>query len=190
MISGFQELNGNNTYKHNEYFHFKKFYKIFSDNLKELELDEKKINSLAEDLVYNSDKYTFFDDALKVIPKLSSKYKLGIVSDAWPSLKDVYKKKGLDIYFDSFVISSILGITKPNEKMYLKALDELGVPPEEALFIDDNLVNCNGAMKLKIKSILLCRNKFQYYIYKLNPIRKKYIVINSLEQLSRIEKLL
>ena len=49
-----------------------------------------QIKGLATDLVYNSDKYVFFDDALKVIPTLKSKYKLAIVSDAWPSLKDVF----------------------------------------------------------------------------------------------------
>ncbi|WP_341479424.1 HAD-IA family hydrolase [Clostridium gasigenes] len=169
--------------KEEEYVHFKKFYEVFSENLPELELKEMQIKGLATDLVYNSDKYVFFEDALKVIPELKSKYKLAIVSDAWPSLKDVYEKKGLYTYFDSFVISSILGITKPNEKMYLKALDELEILPQEAVFVDDNLINCKGAMNLGIKAILLCRNKLQYFIYKLFSIGKGYEVINNLEQL-------
>lgn len=59
-------------------------------------------------MVYNSDKYRFFDDALKVIPELKLKYKLAIVSDAWPSLKDVYEKNELYNYFDSFVLMIIL----------------------------------------------------------------------------------
>lgn len=81
-------------------------------------------------------------DALKIIPKLKAKYKLAIVSDEWPSLRDVYENKDLYNYFDSFIISSVLGITKPNEKMYLKALEELNILPEEAVFIDDNIINC------------------------------------------------
>lgn len=169
--------------KEDEYLHFNKYYDIFSNNLPELELKEEQINSLALDLVYNVNKYIFFDDALKIIPKLKVKYKLAVVSDAWPSLKDVYENKDLYNYFDSFVISSILGITKPNEKMYLKALEELNVLPEEAVFIDDNLINCEGAMKLGINGVLLCRNKFQYFIYKLISIEKDYEVINDLEEL-------
>lgn len=169
--------------KKDEYLHFNKYYEIFSNNLPELELKEEQINGLAMDLVYNMNKYIFFDDALKIIPKLKSKYKLAIVSDAWPSLKDVYENKGLYNYFDSFVISSVLGTTKPNEKMYLKALDELKLFPEEAVFIDDNLINLEGAMKLGINGVLLCRNKLQYFIYKLFSVGKNYEVINDLEQL-------
>lgn len=169
--------------KEDEYVHFNKYYKIFSNNLPELELKEEQINNLALDLVYNVNKYIFFDDALKIIPKLKAKYKLAIVSDAWPSLKEVYENKDLYNYFDSFVISSVLGITKPNKKMYLKALEELNVLPEEAVFIDDNIINCEGAMKLGINGVLLCRNKFQYFIYKLISIGKDYEVINDLEEL-------
>lgn len=64
-----------------------------------------------------------------MIPKLKEKYKLGIVSDAWPSLLDVYANKNLDGYFDCIVISSILGVTKPNPKMYQTALNELELSP-------------------------------------------------------------
>ncbi len=67
--------------------------------------------------------------------------------------------------------------------MYLKALEELKVLPEEAVFIDDNLINCKGAMKLGINEVLLCRNKLQYFINKLFSIGKDYQVINDLEQL-------
>ncbi|WP_406243670.1 HAD-IA family hydrolase [Tissierella carlieri] len=169
--------------KEDEYTHFKKYYEIFSDNLPELELKEKQINCLASDLVYNMDKYIFYDDALMIIPELKMKYRLAIVSDAWPSLKDVYESKGLYSYFDSFVISSVLGTTKPNKEMYLKAIEELMILPEEAVFIDDNLINCTGAMKLGINGVLLCRNNLQYLTQKLLSIGKDYVVIKELKKL-------
>ncbi len=169
--------------KEDEYIHFYKYYEIFSRSLPELELKEEEIKGLATDLVYNKDKYVFFEDALKIIPELKLKYKLAVVSDAWPSLKDVYVNKGLYNYFDSFVISSILGVSKPNEKMYLTALEELKLLPQETVFIDDNLANCKGAMKLGITGIFLCRHKLKYYAYKLFSLGKGYRVINNLEQL-------
>ena len=58
----------------------------------------EKIELLAKDLVYNPKKYVFYDDALQVLSDLRGKYKLGIVSDVWPSLRDVYVKQGLDTY--------------------------------------------------------------------------------------------
>ena len=110
---------------------------------------------MANDLVSNTSKYIFYDDALEVIPKLKQDYKLAIVSDAWPSLRDVYVEHGLEKYFDSFVISSFIGETKPHEKMYATALEELKVSAQEAVFVDDNLKNCLGAMKVGIHSVLL-----------------------------------
>lgn len=169
--------------KEEEYIHFNKYYEIFSSKLPELELNKEQVKLLATDLVYNKDKYVFFDDALKIIPKLKSKYKLAVVSDAWPSLKEVYESKGLYNYFDAFIISSVIGVVKPNEKMYLKALDELKLLPEETIFIDDNFINCKGAMKLGINGVFLCRSKLKYFIFKLFSLGRGYKVINNLEQL-------
>lgn len=68
-------------------------------------------------------------------------------------------KTNMSTYFDSFVISSFLGTTKPDEKMYITALKELNVKPDETVFIDDNLKNCKGAINVGINAILLCRNQ-------------------------------
>jgi len=87
--------------KEEEYEHFKKYYEIFSKELPELQLDIENINELAKDLVFNTEKYKFFDDAVKVIPFLHKKYKLAVVSDTWPSLKDVFINTGLYSYFSS-----------------------------------------------------------------------------------------
>ena len=59
---------------------FIKFYEIFSNSLPELKLTNDKINLIANDLIYNPDKYVFYDDALKVIPELSKRYNEQLVS--------------------------------------------------------------------------------------------------------------
>lgn len=174
------------TTKEEEYQHFIQFYEIFSSQLPELDLTYDAIKSIAKDLVFNPKKYVFYDDALVVIPELKSKYKLAVVSDAWPSLLDVYEENKLTSSFDSIVISSFLGTTKPDSKMYYTALEELNVKPEEAVFIDDSLKNCMGAMKVGINTILLCRNKQRYITQKIKSIGKGYKVINDLIQLKKI----
>lgn len=176
------------TTKEEEYKHFVEFYTIFSENLPELEIDSVKIELLAKDLVYNPKKYVFYDDALQIIPCLKEKYRLGIISDAWPSLIDVYIDKKIEEHFDCFAISSLIGVTKPHEKMYITALNELGINAEQAVFVDDNLKNCYGAMKLGIKSILLCRNKWWYLWNKIKSIGKGYRVIYTLNDLEKIIK--
>lgn len=174
------------TTKNDEYRHFVRFYEIFSSSLPELDISADNVKHMAEDLVFNTKKYAFYEDAFAIIPKLKDKYKLGIVSDAWPSLLDVYEQNDMTVYFDSFVISSFLGTTKPDEKMYITALNELNVKPDEAVFIDDNLKNCKGAIDVGINAILLCRNKQDCIIEKIKSIGKKYIVINNLYQLDNL----
>lgn len=85
-----------------EYKHFLIYYKILFDELPELNIGEKTINLIAKDLVYNYSKYKFYTDALEIIPLLSKKYKLAVVSDAWPSLENVFIKAGMRNYFKTF----------------------------------------------------------------------------------------
>lgn len=174
------------TTKDEEYKHFVKFYEIFSLRLPELQLCSETIENIARDLVFNPEKYVFYDDALSVIPELKDKCKLAIVSDAWPSLLDVYEENNMTSYFDSIVISSFLGTSKPDSKMYNTALEELDVKPEEAIFIDDSLKNCIGAIEVGINAVLLCRNKQVYIREKIKSVGKKYRVINNLHQLYKI----
>ncbi|EHJ00860.1 HAD-superfamily hydrolase, subfamily IA, variant 3 [Clostridium sp. DL-VIII] len=172
------------TTEEEEYKHFLEFFNIFSMELPQLQLSSEKIQLLAKDLVFNYDKYEFYSDVFEVIPRLSKKYKLAVVSDAWPSLENVFRQVKLRDYFSSFVISSVKGVTKPHELMYKSALSELNVKSEEALFIDDNPKNCKGACKLGIKAILLNRNKLLLFKNKITS-KNRYKVLSNLYELEK-----
>lgn len=172
--------------KHEELARFTEFYSIFSRHLPELKLDDSCIKLLAEDLVSSPEKYTFYSDVYSVIPALSEKYKLGIVSDAWPSLTEVYENAGLKEYFSTIIISSVLGTQKPDRRMYETALENLGIGPQEAIFIDDSAKNCEGAKKIGIKPYLLYRNARGKALLKLYGKFKGYAVISSLTVLTDI----
>ena len=162
-----------------EYEHFSMFFTIISDELPQLKIDDEKKKLLIDDFVLNFEKYTFFDDVFEILPKLSKDYKLCLVSDAWPSLREVYKKAGIYNYFDSMIISSELGVTKPSEKMYVTALKKLELNKDEVVFIDDNTQNCNGAFKLGIKAIILNRNLIMR-IYSKFILKVPYKVVKNL----------
>jgi putative hydrolase of the HAD superfamily len=49
--------------------------------------------------------------------------------------------------------------------MYRQALKKLNVAPEEALFIDDSLRNCEGAEQLGIRSLRMLRD-WRMYTYR------------------------
>ncbi|MBZ9622556.1 HAD-IA family hydrolase [Clostridium sp. FP2] len=158
-------------YKGDEYFHkhplilteieelehFIEFYNIFAKELPELGISAEYIIELARDTVYNDEKFEFYKDVFQVIPRLSQHYKLGVVSDTWPSLERVFKNAGLREYFSTFVMSSVIGVLKPHELMFNTAISGLNIRQEEAIFIDDNIVNVEAAIKLGMQGILILR---------------------------------
>ncbi|MHC1747108.1 MAG: HAD family hydrolase [Cellulosilyticaceae bacterium] len=166
-----------------EYIHFKEYFKIMFENLEELNVSIDTLECIAHDYVYSVDKYTFFEDAKAIIPKLYANYQLAIVSDAWPSLENIYIEAHLREYFSSFIISSQIGVIKPHPLMYQKALHELGVQPSETIFIDDNINNCEGAIKLGIDAILLCRDKDSYLTHKETNKINVILGLNELEEI-------
>jgi putative hydrolase of the HAD superfamily len=68
--------------------------------------------------------------------------------------------------------------------MYKSALEQLNVLPEEAIFIDDNVSNCDGAIKLGINSFVLCRD-WKLYIYR-KLFNRNYRIIRNLHDVKSI----
>ena len=141
-----------------ELIHFSNFYKLFSENLPELQINN--IEDLAKDMVYNTSKYVFYEDVKEVIPRFKNKYKMAVVSDAWTSLENVFIDADMKKYFEIIVISTQIGTLKPDPRMYETAIESLKVKNAEAIFIDDNINNCLGVERLGIKSILMSRENF------------------------------
>lgn len=163
-----------------ELIHFSNFYKLFSENLPELQI--KNIENLAKDMVYNTSKYVFYEDVKEVIPRLKNKYKMAVVSDAWPSLENVFIDTDMKKYFEIIVISTQIGTLKPDPRMYEIAIEGLKVNNSEAIFIDDNINNCLGAERLGIKSILMSRENFNEN----RETNKTMLVVKDLYELEQI----
>ena len=71
-------------------------------------------------------------------------------SAAWRSLVPV------DELFDVVIDSSEVGMRKPNPAIYHHALEALGgIPPDEAVFLDDSPGNVEGAERAGLHAILV-----------------------------------
>ena len=71
-------------------------------------------------------------------------------SSMWRSMVPV------DELFDVVIDSSEVGMRKPNPAIYHHALEELGgIPPEEAVFLDDTPGNVEGARRAGLHAILV-----------------------------------
>lgn len=157
---------------------YKQFHRFYSDIVKYLgiEVSAEDIDAIAKDRVTNMNNYVVYEDALCVVKELSQTHKLGIISDTWPSIDNQLKAIGVYDYFSTFTYSCDLGVFKPNEKMYLDALQKCGCKPEETVFIDDSVRNLEGAETLGITPILIAANSAA-------DVETKYYKIHSLSEL-------
>ena len=86
--------------------------------------------------------------------ELREKYPIGILSDIDP----LHWRKVLEILpflkkVDQPVLSFEQGIMKPHPDIYIKASENLNVPIQNCLFIDDRAINVEGAKKTGMQSV-------------------------------------
>jgi epoxide hydrolase-like predicted phosphatase len=75
--------------------------------------------------------------------------RVGGISNSWGTAPfDPYAGYQLDERFDAVVISSDVGIRKPDPAIYLLAADKLGVTPEACVFVDDISSNLGPAQEV------------------------------------------
>jgi putative hydrolase of the HAD superfamily len=73
----------------------------------------------------------------------------GVISNSWGTAPfDPYAGYQLDEQFDAVVISSDVGIRKPDPAIYLLAADKLGVTPKACVFVDDIPSNLGPAREV------------------------------------------
>jgi len=90
---------------------------------------------------------------LEYIRSLRGKYKTGLISNAWGDLRDFIVREKFEDAFDKMIISAEVGAMKPEAKIFQIALEQFGVSPNEAVFVDDSYVNIEGCEKVGMKGI-------------------------------------
>jgi len=90
---------------------------------------------------------------IEFIRSLRPRVKTGVISNAWNGLRAYTVEHKFDDAFDRLVISAEVGVTKPKAEIYLIALEQLGVSPTEALFVDDFIENVEGARAVGMSAI-------------------------------------
>ena len=143
------------TAEEEEIEQFTVFYTMLADGLPELRLTREQARDIAVFKVTDTSNYIFFEKSRETLLKLKEKYKLGAISDTWPSADRILKSGGVAELFDTRTYSCHLGVWKPDPKMYRRALEQMGLPPEETVFVDDWEPNLDGAAACGIQPILI-----------------------------------
>ncbi len=95
--------------------------------------------------------FSVFDDVLDVAKTLKKQgIKIAILSNSIEPHYQFNKKVGLYDEFPTQVFSHQVGLRKPDSKIYELTLNQLGITPEKALFIDDRDENIEAAKNLGI----------------------------------------
>ena len=80
-------------------------------------------------------------------------YFIGLISNAWPDLRDYIISQKFDDAFHHMIISAEVGVMKPETKIYQIALEQAGVSPNEAVFVDDFYENIEGCQAVGMHGI-------------------------------------
>ena len=82
-------------------------------------------------------------DVKETVIELSRRgYKLGIIANTITEteIPDWLEADGLTQYFKTVILSSKVGIRKPNPEIYLEAARRIGVEPQHCVYVGDNPV--------------------------------------------------
>jgi len=137
---------------------FRTYYRIICDKLV-INQDDELIEDLMHAYVEECN-FQLYPDTVPVLEKLTNNdVTLGVISDAWPSLHNKYVSLGIRHYFKSFTISAEVGCCKPEEPIYRKAIEEIGIVPKNLLFVDDDLDNVKAAIQMGMNGVVMLRNE-------------------------------
>jgi len=101
----------------------------------------------------------FPKERIELLKKLRSKYRIFLFSNTnalhmktvLKIFEDTFPYETLDEHFEKTYYSNVLGLRKPDVTSYLHITNENNLIPSETLFVDDALVNVEGANAAGLK---------------------------------------
>lgn len=93
-------------------------------------------------------------ELIDFIRTLRSARQTGLISNAWTDTRGYLQKNRFEDAFDFIVISSEVGLLKPDPRIFQLALDRASAAPAAALLVDDMPANVEGAAAVGISAIL------------------------------------
>lgn len=126
------------------------------DNFNEQTLDqltEKVTHYLDHNL--SGDSY-LGEDVIETLTWLKPKYKTGLITNRAHPVNEHLDTLNISQFFDSAYAAGEVGFWKPSPKIFERALAELKITPQEALYVGDNhFADVAGARDANMTPILL-----------------------------------
>lgn len=105
-----------------------------------------------QDQFFGGDRMDY--ELIDLLRSLRPRYHTALLSNNWDFLRhEIERVWKVGDAFETLIISAELGIAKPDPRIYQAALDAFHAAPQEAVFIDDFLVNITAAQQLGWQTI-------------------------------------
>ncbi|MCH5220017.1 MAG: UDP-N-acetylmuramoyl-L-alanine--D-glutamate ligase [Muribaculaceae bacterium] len=104
-------------------------------------LSEERIEPISESIAqycYRAARRSI-EDARPVLEKLSEHYPMVLVSNFYGNVDEVLRDFDLRKYFRGVIESAVVGIRKPDPRIFMLGVVTLGLEPEEVLVVGDSL---------------------------------------------------
>lgn len=79
------------------------------------------------------------NEARPVLEKLSERYPLVLVSNFYGNVESVIRDMGIRQYFRGIIESAVVGVRKPDARIFMLGVIALGLKPEEVLVVGDSM---------------------------------------------------
>ena len=98
--------------------------------------------------------WRLIEENVALVRALRPPYRIAVLSNADATLEERLRD-GLGIHhlFDTVVCSAVVGMAKPDERVYRLTAGRLGLPVQECVFIDDAEHNVTAARELGMTAI-------------------------------------
>jgi len=140
------------------------YSKLFDEVLASLGIDDPDCVGRLVDMFHNAptSSIKLYQDAGVVLPRLASKYKLGLITNGNSEMqRRKVEALGLSSFLQVQVYTDEVGQAKPSVLGYQQAVQIANVNPEESMYVGDNpCVDFIGAKKIGMYTVRILRGEF------------------------------
>ncbi len=98
----------------------------------------------------------FYPQVANAVRGLQSRYQVALLSNASPNQASRVRESfgfDIDVEFDVYINSALVGLRKPDPAIFELTLEQLGIAPQQAIFVDDLVYNVDAARELGIHTV-------------------------------------
>jgi len=135
---------------------------FWAEGFRQIGVTESDAQRFADELldpVNGADFQKVYEDVVPALESLKARGKrLGIISNFSPNCESLLRQLGLADYFDFFIVSGILGIEKPDPRIFHAAINAAGKDISELVYVGDSIFHdVEGARGVGMDAILIDR---------------------------------